>query len=219
MAMPQVLITGANRGLGLEFARQYAADGWTVVATARKTSPELDALGVRVEALDMRDFAAVAAFGHRLERLDLLVANAGTYGPRNVTGKDDGEGWLETFAVNTVAPFILAQSVLPLVRASGGKLIAISTRMGSIADNNSGGFIAYRSSKSALNSAWRSLAIDNPDVPCAVLHPGWVQTRMGGAAAPLDAETSVAGMRHVIGGISREQSGSFYGHDGTVIPW
>ena len=89
--MPTVLITGANRGLGLEFVRQYAADGWEVVATARQSSGELDELGVRVETLDMRDLAAVAAFGDRLDALDLLIANAGTYGPKSVGSAGDGE--------------------------------------------------------------------------------------------------------------------------------
>ncbi|HEX2803632.1 MAG TPA: SDR family oxidoreductase [Sphingomicrobium sp.] len=218
--MPTVLITGANRGLGLEFARQYSTDGWDVVATVRESSHELDSLGVRVETLDMSDLAAVAAFGTRLQSLDQLVANAGTYGPRSVTSADDGEGWLETFAVNTVAPFLLAQSVLPQVAASNGKLIAISTRMGSIEDNTSGGYIAYRSSKSALNSAWRSLAIDNRGkAVCAVLHPGWVQTRMGGASAPLEPEQSVEGLRKVIDGLGPGDSGRFFSYDGSEIPW
>ena len=217
--MPSVLISGANRGLGLEFTRQYSADGWEVTATVRQSSDELDALRVRVEPLDMADLDAVADFGQRLDRLDLLIANAGIYGPRSVTSADDGHGWSDAFAVNTIAPFLLAQSVLPKVRESGGKLIAISTRMGSIADNNSGGFIAYRSSKAALNAAWRSLAIDNRGVTCAVLHPGWVETRMGGPSAPLQPEESIRGMRQVIERLGPDQSGGFFGHDGAEIPW
>ena len=217
--MSVVLITGANRGIGLEFARQYARDGWAVVATAREASSELDALGVRIEGIDMRDFGAVASFAERLDSLDLLIANAGTYGPRNPKSAEDGEDWAETFAVNTIAPFLLAQSVLPLVKQAGGKLIAVSTKMGSIDDNGSGGFVAYRSSKSALNMAWKSLSVDNPGVPCAVLHPGWVQTRMGGPSAPLSPEDSVAGMRHVIDGLTAEQSGGFFNYDGAPIPW
>jgi NAD(P)-dependent dehydrogenase (short-subunit alcohol dehydrogenase family) len=218
--MPTVLITGANRGIGLEFARQYSTDGWDVVATVRDGSGELDKLGVRVEHLDMRDLDAVTHFGEHLDSLDLLIANAGTYGPKSVMSEHDGEGWLETFAVNTVAPFLLAQSVLERVARADGKLVAISTKMGSIEDNTSGGYIAYRSSKSALNSAWRSLAIDNRGrVTCAVLHPGWVQTRMGGSSAPLKPEDSVAGMRKVIEGLGPEQSGRFFGYDGSEIPW
>jgi NAD(P)-dependent dehydrogenase (short-subunit alcohol dehydrogenase family) len=218
--MPSVLITGANRGIGLEFARQYSADGWDVVATVRESSPELDALGVRVETLDMRDLDSVAAFGDRLDSLDLLIANAGMYGPRSPRSGSEGKEWLETFAVNTVAPYLLAQSVLPLVSRSNGKLIAITSKMGSIDDNRSGGYIAYRSSKSALNSAWRSLAIDNRgDVIAAVLHPGWVQTRMGGSSAPTPTEDSVSGMRSVIEGLAPEQSGGFFAYDGKEIAW
>ena len=217
--MPTVLITGANRGIGLELARQYSADGWTVIATVREESAELSELGLQVSRLDMRDFDAVARFGQAIDTLDLLIANAGTYGPRNPATAQDAEAWNETFAVNTIAPFLLAQSVLPAVERSGGKLIAVSTRMGSIADNDSGGFVAYRSSKSALNSAWKSLAVDNPTVVCAVLHPGWVQTRMGGQSAPLSPEESVSGMRGVIEGLGVAQTGGFFDYGGAEIPW
>jgi len=218
--MPTVLITGANRGIGLEFARQYSADGWDVVATVRESSADLDSLGVRVEQLDMSELNAVAGFGKRLDTLDLLIANAGTYGPRSPQSGQEGQEWLETFAVNTVAPYLLAQSVLPLVAANRGKLVAITSKMGSIEDNGSGGYIAYRSSKSALNMAWRSLAVDNRGKAiCAVLHPGWVQTRMGGRSAPLEPEDSVAGMRKVIEGLGSAQSGGFFSYDGSEIPW
>ena len=217
--MPKILITGANRGLGLEFVRQYKDAGWEIVATARESSPELDALGVHVETLEMSDLGAVSDFGKRFDRLDLLIANAGTYGPREVRDAEAGSDWADTFVINTIAPFLLAESVLPAVQAAGGKLIAVSTRMGSISDNTSGGFIAYRSSKSALNSAWRSLAIDNPGVVCAVLHPGWVQTRMGGSSAPLEPEESIAGMRKVIEGLGPGQSGGFFAYDGVEVAW
>ena len=216
--MPKVLITGANRGLGLEFARQYSADGWDVVATAREVSPELEALSVGVEKLDMTDLEAVSRLGERLDALDLLIANAGTYGPKDAENAEEARGWLDTFAVNTVAPYLLAKSVQPLVESSGGKLIAISTRMGSIEDNSSGGFLAYRSSKTALNMAWRNLALD-AKVAAAVLHPGWVKTRMGGGGAPLEPAESVAGMRAVIDRLGPKDSGGFFGHDGGRIPW
>jgi NAD(P)-dependent dehydrogenase (short-subunit alcohol dehydrogenase family) len=219
--MPTVLITGANRGLGLEFARQYCRDGWSVLATAREPTDELEGLCVRVEEVDMLDLDQVAEFGSGIEQLDLLIANAGTYGPKSVTSAHDADGWSDTFTVNTIAPFLLAQSVLPAVERSRGKLIGISTKMGSIEDNTSGGFIAYRSSKAALNMAWRSLAIDvrGRGVIAAVLHPGWVQTRMGGAAAPLAPEQSVAGMRQVIEQLRPEQAGGFFNYDGAPIPW
>ena len=219
--MPTVLITGANRGLGLEFARQYCRDGWSVIATARDPTSELEALCVRLEEVDMLDLDEVAEFGSGVGELDLLIANAGTYGPKSVSSAEEAEGWSDTFTVNTIAPFLLAQSVLPAVERSGGKLIGISTRMGSIEDNTSGGFIAYRSSKTALNMAWRNLALEVRDrgVTAAVLHPGWVQTRMGGASAPLAPEQSVAGMRTVIAGLTPEQAGGFFNYDGAPIPW
>lgn len=218
--MPKVLITGANRGLGLELSRQYSSDGWDVVATVRESSPELESLPVRVEKLDMRDLESVAGFGDRLDGLDLLIANAGMYGPKSVTSVDDANDWSETFVVNTIAPYLLAQSVLGLVSQSGGKLVAITSRMGSIDDNGSGGFIAYRSSKTALNSAWRSLAIDNRGkLVAAVLHPGWVQTRMGGPSAPTAPEESIAGLRRVIDGLGPDQSGGFFSYDGSAIAW
>ena len=216
--MPTVLITGANRGLGLEFVRQYRADGWEVIATARQGSPELEREGVPVHQLDMSDLEAVAGF--RLDRpLDLLIANAGTYGSRDAATADEAREWLDTFAVNTVAPYLLAKAVLPQVRAAGGKVIAVSTRMGSIADDTSGGFLAYRSSKTALNMAWRTLALAERDLTCAVLHPGWVQTRMGGANAPVMPEDSIRGMRRVIDGLSPADSGEFFDYQGQRVPW
>jgi NAD(P)-dependent dehydrogenase (short-subunit alcohol dehydrogenase family) len=222
--MPTVLITGTNRGLGLEFARQYAEAGWNVIATARDpdSADDLRALrGVRVERLDMSDLDEVERFGQGIDELDLLVANAGTYGPREVHTAEAAREWEDTFAVNTIAPFLLAETVLPAVGRSRGKLIAITSKMGSIADNNSGGYIAYRTSKAALNAAWRVLAVEvrSRGVVAAVLHPGWVQTRMGGASAPLEPEESVAGMRRVIEQLGPEHSGSFFDYAGEPVPW
>jgi NAD(P)-dependent dehydrogenase (short-subunit alcohol dehydrogenase family) len=219
--MPTLLVTGANRGIGREFVRQYGADGWEVIATVRDPA-EAGAIegAARVETLDMRDLAAVERFGARLAGapLDLLIANAGTWGPQRIESAGEAEGWLEALTVNSVAPVLLAHSVLANVRAASGKLVAITSRMGSIADNGSGGYIAYRSSKAALNAAWRSLAIDGGLV-AAVLHPGWVQTRMGGASAPLAPEESVANMRRTIADLGEAESGGFFNHDGTPIPW
>jgi len=216
--MPRVLITGVNRGLGLEFVRQFRADGWEVVGTVRSEAGEARELGADLRQLDLGDLGAVAAFA--LDGpLDLLIANAGTYGPRDAVGADEAREWLDTFAVNTVAPYLLAQRVTGNVRQAGGKLIAVSTRMGSIEDNSGGGFLAYRSSKTALNMAWRTLALANRDLVCAVLHPGWVQTRMGGANAPVQPRDSIAGMRRVIDGLTREDSGEVFDYNGDCVPW
>jgi NAD(P)-dependent dehydrogenase (short-subunit alcohol dehydrogenase family) len=216
--MPTIFVTGANRGLGLEFVRQYREAGWDVIATVRESSPELDALGAEVRMLDMADAAAVSAV--RAGRpVDLVIANAGTYGPRDARDAASAAEWLDTFTINTVAPYLLAQALLPEVKAAGGKLIAISTRMGSLEDNSSGGFLAYRSSKTALNMAWQTLALANPDLICVPLHPGWVQTRMGGQSAPITPEQSIAGMRRVIDGLTQQDSGKFFDFEGKSVPW
>jgi len=225
--MPTVFITGANRGIGLEFARQYAAEGWRVIATARDPAGagELESVeaDVTVRPLDLdADFFEIEWNGVvGSEPIDVFINNAGQMGPQRIDTIDDAAEWVNLFAVNSVAPVVLAKAALPLVAAARGKLIAITSKMGSIADNGSGGYIAYRSSKAALNAAWRSLAIDvKPQgVTAAVLHPGWVQTRMGGSQAPLTPEQSVSGMRRVIAGLTPEQSGGFYNYDGSTIPW
>lgn len=218
--MPNILITGANRGIGLEFARQYAADGWDVIATARQSSPELDALGVRVEQLDMQDLDAVVALGSLIERLDLLIANAGTWIPEQAQSADDGRAWTEMLTTNTVAPYLLARSALRQIGEARGKLIALTSGMGSIAES-SGGYVPYRSSKAALNMAWHSLAIEAKrlGVVAAVLDPGWVKTRMGGANAPTPPEKSVAEMRRLIGRLGPADSGGFFKRDGSRHDW
>ena len=219
--MPSVLVTGANRGIGLEFARQYSADGWDVIATARETSAELAALGVRVEGLDLRDLDAVAALGADIEGpLDLLIANAGTMIPENGATPDDARAWAEMLTVNCIAPYLLAKWVLRQVAAAGGKLIALSSGMGSIGES-SGGYVPYRTSKAALNMAWHSLAIEARPlgVIAAAIDPGWVKTRMGGPNALISAEQSVGDMRRLIERLGPDQSGGFLKRDGTPHAW
>jgi NAD(P)-dependent dehydrogenase (short-subunit alcohol dehydrogenase family) len=219
--MPRVLVTGANRGIGLEFARQYSADGWDVIATARETSAELAALGVRVEPLDLRDLGAVAALSAGIDGpLDLLIANAGTMTPENGATADDARAWAEMMTVNSIAPYLLAKSVLRQVAEARGKLIALSSGMGSIGES-SGGYVPYRTSKAALNMAWHSLAIEaNPlGVVAAALDPGWVKTRMGGPNALISAEQSVGDMRRLIDRLGPDQSGGFLKRDGTSHDW
>lgn len=216
--MPTVLITGANRGIGLEFARQYAGAGWSIIATVRQPSAELDRLGARVETVDMQDLAAVEALGRRIAELDLLIANAATRFPTAVTGVEQAIEWSNTLTVNAIAPYLLAQSVLPQVRSSGGKLIAISSVRGCISDSSPGGSVAYRSSKTALNSAWRRLAIENGGIICVAFHPGWVRTRED-SPAPMTAETSVRHLRRMIASLKPEHSGHLFDHLGKQMPW
>ena len=218
--MPTVLVTGTNRGIGLEFARQYSADGWEVIATAREPSAELQALDVLIEEVDMQDLDAVLALGERVRKLELLIANAGTWIPEQAGTAEEGRAWADMLVTNTIAPYLLAKSLLPQVSAAKGKLMALTSGMGSIGES-SGGYVPYRSSKAALNMAWHGLAIEAKrlGVVAAVLDPGWVKTRMGGANAPTPPEQSVAEMRQLIERLGPEDSGGFFKRDGTRHAW
>lgn len=216
--MSSVLITGANRGIGLEFARQYAAEGWEVIAAARQSSAELDALKVRVEPVDLSDADAVAAF--KVDQpLDLFIANAGTSQPMKTEGADTARAWQAMMMVNAIAPYQLGHALLPRM-SENGKMIAISSGMGSIADNG-GGWVPYRTSKAALNMAWSSLALEARPrgVACVLLSPGWVKTRMGGAGAEITPEESVSAMRALIERLTIEDSGRFLRRDGSPLAW
>jgi NAD(P)-dependent dehydrogenase (short-subunit alcohol dehydrogenase family) len=218
--MPAVLITGANRGIGLEFAREYANDGWNVVATARQSSAELDALNVRVEPLDLADADAVARFPSRIDgALDLFIANAGTNHPMNTDGAQNARDWQIMMMVNAIAPYQLGQALLPRMGGEG-KMIAISSGMGSIGDNG-GGWIPYRTSKAALNMAWSCLALEARPrgVACVLFSPGWVKTRMGGGGAEITAEESVSAMRALIDRLTIADTGRFLRRNGSPLPW
>jgi NAD(P)-dependent dehydrogenase (short-subunit alcohol dehydrogenase family) len=220
--MPTVFLTGANRGIGVAFAQSYAASGWRVLATCR--APEragvLKAVpgDIAVHALDVTDEAQLAALAASLkdERIDVLINNAG------VGGDDSTEGWLRTLHINAIAPIRIAQTLLPLVLCSERRVIAsITSGMGSISDNSSGGSYAYRSSKAALNAAMKSLSVDllQRGASVIVINPGWVRTDMGGAGARLTAVDSVARMRKVIDNAGRAQSGKFFNYDGAEYRW
>jgi NAD(P)-dependent dehydrogenase (short-subunit alcohol dehydrogenase family) len=218
--MPTILITGTNRGIGLEFARQYSADGWEVIATAREPSAELQALGVLIEEVDMQDLDAVVALGRRTRRLDLLIANAGIWSPEQAESPEDGRAWADMLVTNTIAPYLLAKTVFAQIGAAKGKLVALTSGMGSIGES-SGGYVPYRSSKAALNMAWHALAIEAKPlgVVAAVLDPGWVKTRMGGTNAPTPPEQSVSDMRRLIERLGPDDSGGFFKRDGTRHAW
>ena len=226
--MPTLLITGAGRGLGLEFVRHYAAAGWRVHACARDPdTAALKAIGGDIvrHRLDVADFAATEALAASLrgEAVDLLLANAGIAGREaTVLGSIDPAVWAETFRVNALAPLKLAEAFLEHVAASRLKtMVAISSRLGSIALNHEGGRYAYRASKTALNMGWTSLARDTSGrgTICVVLHPGWVSTDMGGTAAPVTPVRSVAGMTAVISGLGVGDSGRFINVDGAGLAW
>jgi len=227
--MATVLITGANRGLGLEFCRQYATEGWQVLACCRnpEAADELDEIpDVRVLPLDVSDFTQIDRLAAELKdtAIDVLINNAGIYGdtPRHGFGHLDYAAWTHTLTVNTLAPVKMAEAFLPHLKHGDKKLlVSITSQMGSIADNDSGGSILYRTSKAALNAAMKSLALDleEQEIGVLVLHPGWVKTDMGGASALIDAEESVAGIRRVIDRFTLAQSGGFLKYDGSSLPW
>ncbi|MEI7875027.1 MAG: SDR family oxidoreductase [Alphaproteobacteria bacterium] len=223
--MSTVLITGAARGLGLDFVKQYAARGWRVHACAREPDALKGIAGdVQAHRLEVTDYAAVAALARTLsgEAIDVLINNAGIAGREaTVLGSIDPVVWRQTFEVNTLAPLMIAEAFVEHVaRSQGRKLIAISSRLGSIGLADSGRY-AYRASKAALNMEWKGLSKDlaGKGVICVVLHPGWVQTDMGGTAATLTIEQSVPAMVKVIDGLKPADSGRFLNYDGAELPW
>ena len=227
--MPSVLITGANRGLGLEFTRQFAADGWRVFAACRDPAGARDLAAVEgdvsAETLDVDDGPQVAALANKLsgQPIDVLINNAGIYGPKDVT-RDTVvyDAWGQVFRTNAMSPLAVSAAFAANV-AQGGqkKIITLSSIMGSIAENDSSGDFIYRSSKAAVNAVMKSLAGDlkSEGITVAVLHPGWVRTDMGGPGAAIEAPESVTGMRAVIAGLKESDSGRFLNYDGTEIPW
>jgi NAD(P)-dependent dehydrogenase (short-subunit alcohol dehydrogenase family) len=231
--MPTTLITGANRGLGLEFARQYASDGWQVYAVCRnpKSASELrrltDTMGhtLQILALDVTKPASVKAAAAKLDgrAIDLLLNNAGVGGTRGETiGNIDYKAWAKVLDVNTMGPLRVSEAFVDHVARSGRKLIVtLTSGMGSIADNASGGSFAYRSSKAAVNMVMRSLAIDLAPrgITCVVVNPGWVQTDMGGPNANLTPAESIARLRRLLDNLGPAQSGKFFNHDGREYAW
>ncbi|MDR3525985.1 MAG: SDR family oxidoreductase [Rhizomicrobium sp.] len=224
--MTTVLITGANRGIGLVFARQYAADGATVIATCREPekADKLTALGVRVEQLDVTDPASATALAVTLKAvpIDILIANAGYYGPELQDADDaDWAGFLQTYRVNSLGPLLVAQALkLNLLSGQDKKLVVLTSKMGSIADST-GGHLAYRASKAALNMIAHNLALEwkKHGIKVAILHPGWVKTDMGGSSAPLSAAESVAEMMNRIAELWPGNSGQFLDYQGKEIRW
>ncbi len=224
--MTTVLITGANRGLGLEFTRQYQADGADVIACCRHPAEadSLKPLGVRVMELDVGDPASIAALAGTLKdvAIDILVSNAGIWGPQAQDAATcDPDAVMETLRINAVAPFRLAQTFKPNLKTGHDKKLAVLTsKMGSISDS-SGGEIAYRASKAALNMIMHAVAKDwaREGILVGLFHPGWVRTDMGGPSAPLDAKTSVTGLRARIAELSPQTSGRFLDYTGMEIRW
>jgi NAD(P)-dependent dehydrogenase (short-subunit alcohol dehydrogenase family) len=239
ITMKTALITGASRGIGLEFCRQYAAEGWRVLACSRHPEksealaklaaqyPEL----IETHALDVADHAQIEHLAQVLEGespapayIDLLINNAGICpdSDKRGFGHTDYAEWTRAFRINTMAPLKMAETFATQIARSKQKtIVTITSKMGSIADNGGGGSYLYRTSKTAVNMVVKSLAIDlKPSgITAVVFHPGWVKTDMGGPNALISAEQSVSGIRQVISRLTLADSGKFFGYDGQVIPW
>ena len=221
------VVTGANRGLGLELCRQLNAAGASVVATARDPDAAAELRQVapaRIEALDVTDPASVAAFAAALGEtaVDVLINNAGMGGPGAGIAALDLDETARFFAVNSLGPLRVTQALLPHLQRGGRRTVGqISSNMGSIANNVQGGYYGYRASKTALNSLNRTLAreLAGKGFVCVALHPGWVRTDMGGAGAPLSAEDSVRGLLRVVAGLTARHNGGFFDHTGAELPW
>lgn len=233
--MPRALITGANRGLGLEFARQYAEDGWEVIATSRnpEKSAELQQLlkknRVSLKALDVTKRKSVESLARALsgQAIDLLVLNSAIYTRNgNKIGEIDFEEWREALETNLLGAVRVAQALLENVAASKRKQIAaISTGMGSVEALPStigfGAAYQYRTSKAALNMAMSILAkeVEPRGISVVIFDPGWVKTDMGGPGAALRPDESIGGMRKVLAGNPMDLTGKFVGYDGKARPW
>ena len=231
--MSNILITGTNRGLGLEFARQYASAGWQVIACCRNPhkADSLQRLKLKhadrlsIHALDVADCARINQLAKQLSgnAIDVLINNAGIYQyGKEGFGSIDYAAWMDSFRINTMAPLKMAEAFIQhIANSEQKKIINITSKMGSIDDNRSGHHYLYRSSKAALNMVTKSLAIDlaTYGITTIVLHPGLVQTDMGGYGAPTTVEQSISGMREVIARIGSKDSGKFYDFRGQEIAW
>jgi len=231
--MPSVLITGANRGLGLEFARQYLSDGWRVFATCRvpAAADQLQHLAknggghLAVLEMDVTDAASVRKAAAQIKdaTIDLIINSAGITGASGQRpGNIDYDSWVHVLNVNTMGPLrVLEAFVDHLARGERKLAVSITSGMGSLADNTSGGSIGYRSSKAALNMVMRSAAIDLAPrgIACILINPGWVKTDLGGPSATLTPQESVTWMRRLIEKLGPAQSGKFFHYDGSEYPW
>ncbi|MDP9126679.1 MAG: SDR family oxidoreductase [Pseudomonadota bacterium] len=240
--MSTVLITGASRGLGLEFAKQYATDGATIIACCRMPAKakELQALAkahknIQIEKLDVNEAKSIKALAKKLKSkaIDILINNAGVISgdkkraPVSAQangqslGSIDAKAWLTVLKTNAIAPLMVLEAFLPqILQGKERKVVNITSRMGSINDMGTG-YIAYRTSKAALNAAMANISLDltAKKIAWVNLHPGWVKTDMGGQGADITPPVSVTGMRAVIGRLTLKTTGQFLGYDGKVIPW
>lgn len=228
-----ILITGANRGIGLELVRQYAADNWRIFACCRypEKAKDLELLAethkdrISIHELDVSQAGDITRLAKDLaqEKIDILFNNAGVSGPQpQGFGSIDSEAWLYALRINTLAPFHMAVAFADQVAASNRRIFAImGTQLGSMTDNTSGGIYVYRSSKAAVHMVGKSLSVDLEPrgIITLLLHPGWVRTSMGGPDATLSAEESVRGLRRVLEQVKPSDNGKLISYNGRVLPW
>ncbi|MES2318419.1 MAG: SDR family oxidoreductase [Pseudomonadota bacterium] len=222
--MPTALIIGASRGIGRELARQYLADGWRVIATARteEDCKKLAKLHAHAYQLDVTSAESIAALGWNLdgETLDVAILNAGVFGPRHDSFPTEAEFDL-VMHTNVLAAMRLLPLIAPMACPVRGKVAVLSSIMGSIGARDGCNATLYRASKAALNSVLADAAIKfgPKGATCVAFHPGWVKTEMGGANAQIEVDTSVTGLRTTLAGLSNAHNGTFLNSDGTPIPW
>ena len=228
-----ILITGTNRGIGLEMVKMAVSKGWRVFACCRnpEEAEKLNVVAteyaglVSIHALDVTDISQIQTLANELrdEAIDILYNNAGVYGSmQHDFGNSDVSDWLRTFEVDAIAPMKVAEHFVEHVaRSQVRKMVFMSSKMGSMTDNGSGGSYIYRSCKAALNAIVTSMAIDlRPrGITCLLTHPGWVKTDMGGPYAEITTRESVTALFKNIENSTIEDSGSFYDIDGSIIPW
>jgi NAD(P)-dependent dehydrogenase (short-subunit alcohol dehydrogenase family) len=228
-----ILITGTNRGIGLALARIFTQYDWDVIACCRKPD-EAEALKsiqaasegrLKIKRLDVTRDEEITALAETLaeKNLDILLNNAGILGPEEQDfGFLDEDAWLETFKVNSIGPYKMVRAFLDNIARSQRRIIAtITSQMGSIQNNSSGDYYAYRTSKSAANMIMKNLSLDlhAKRITCVALHPGWVKTRLGGKQAPLSPAESAAAIFKTLTSLSEEQNGSFLDYEGRNINW
>jgi NAD(P)-dependent dehydrogenase (short-subunit alcohol dehydrogenase family) len=222
-----IFITGANRGIGLALVSHYLQEGNYVYAACRDPNKatklkELKHERMSILKLDLHSENDISALKELDSPIDICINNAGVYGPsESKLGFIDSQVWLDVMQINVIAPYHIALALMPQILASHHKkIIFITSKMGSISDNSSGGSYVYRSSKSALNQMVRSLSVDLKSQATAnVIHPGWVKTDMGGPNALITPKKSASSIANTIENLGSDHTGYFYNYDGKAIPW